>query len=204
MKLPVINETTCDRCVATLQMRESSHCTKKIVNHNSSFAPECFVNTTNISQAERNFLMCPTYNLGMFFVCQTCPLDCQMNPNKLKSPFTDIINLLGGFLGIDDSKKKEVDNAFAKLNQPEFKDVYSSLERASNSIKDVMNGKLGSSDVAKKILESETNNLKKSFNDLIKTGKITEAEADTINREISSVANIEKLKSVVEVMKRKV
>lgn len=135
-------------------------------------------------------------------MCKTCPLDCPKNENKKqKSPMYDIINLLGGVLGIDDTKKKEVDAAFERLNQPEFKDVYSSLERASKSIRDVMSGQAGTSDIAKKILEVEAGKLKQTFGDMIKDGRITEEEARMFNAEINSSANMQKLKSVLEVMK---
>ncbi len=202
--LPVVKqELSCTSCVASKQMRESTHCTKFIVKQDASYIPECFINSKSVSQAERNYLMCPTYNLGMYDVCQTCPLECVKNPKQnVKSPLHDIINLLGSMFGMDDAKKKEVDGAFERLNQPEFKEVYSSLERSSKSIKDVMNGRAGSSDIARKILEVESSNLKSAFSNLIKDGKITEEEARILNTEIHSSANMQKLKSVLNVMKQ--
>lgn len=114
----------------------------------------------------------------------------------------DIVDMLGPLLGLDDNRRKNMTDAFDKLNQPEFKDVYSSLERASVSIKDVMSGKSGAPDVARKILEMETSNLKDSFNKLIKDGKITEEEARILKTDINSSDNIHKLKSMLEVMKQ--
>lgn len=201
----MIEKLNCDKCVATQQMCASEHCTKTIVKHDSSFIPECFVRIKNISQEERNYLMCPTYNLGMYSVCQTCPLSCVKNPNKKeKSPMSDIINLFGTMFGVDDKKKKDIDEAFEKLNQPDFQDIYSSIGRVSNSIKNIMNGNVGSADIAKKILEAEATNLKEGFNNLIKSGKITEEEAKILNTEINSEKNIQKLKSVLENIKTKV
>ena len=127
--------------------------------------------------------------------CPTCP-------EVPKSPMADVINLFGGFLGMDETKKKEVDAAFDKLNKPEFKEVYSSLEMASKSIKDVMSGNSGAPDMARKVLEVEAANLKKAFNGLIEEGKITEEEARILKTDINSSANIQKLKSVLEVMKQ--
>jgi len=134
-------------------------------------------------------------NLLSNIACPTCP-------SKPKQPMSDVFDLFGGFLGLDAKKKNEISTAFDKLNQPEFKDVYSSLERASVSIKNVMNGNLGSSDVARKILEVEAANLKKSFGKLIEEGQITEEEARIFKTEIDSTANLQKLKSVMEVMKQ--
>lgn len=134
-------------------------------------------------------------NIISNITCPTCP-------QKQKSPMFDVVNLFGGLLGMDDNKKKEVDAAFDKLNQPEFKEVYSSLERASKSIKDVMGGTTGSPDVARKILEAETANLKKAFNGLIESGKITEEEARILKTDINSSANMQKLKSVIEIIKQ--
>lgn len=202
--LPVIKEEiACTTCVASKQMRESEYCTKAIVKQDASYIPECFLKIKDVSQAERNYLMCPTYNLGMYYVCESCALECVKNPKQqTKSPMYDIINLIGNMFGMDDAKKKEVDNAFERLNQPDFKEVYSSLERSSKSIKDVMSGKTGSSDIARKILEVEALNLKKAFNNLIKDGKITEEEARIIHTEINSSANMQKLKSVLDIMKQ--
>lgn len=135
-------------------------------------------------------------NIMSNIACPTCPAEFS------KSPMADVINLFGGMLGLDANKKNEVNASFEKLNQPEFKEVYSSLERASNSIKDVMNGKSGSPDVARKVLEVEAANLKKAFNGLIEDGKISEEEARILKTEINSSANMQKLKSVLEVMKQ--
>lgn len=192
----------CNNCVSTKQMRESVHCTKTIIKQDSSFIPECFVRIKNISQEERNYLMCPTYNLGIYSACQTCPLPCPKNPNQKKSPIQDIINLIGSVFGINDAQKNGIASAFEKLNNPDFKEVYSSLERSSNAIKDIMNGKLGSSDVARKVLESETSNLKYSFENLVKDGKITDNEANAIKNSINSTENIQKLKFAIDTMKK--
>jgi hypothetical protein len=134
-------------------------------------------------------------NITSDTVCPTCP-------KQQKSPMADVIDLFGGILGVDASKKGEMNAAFDKLNTPEFKEVYSSLERASKSIKDVMNGSLGSSDIARKVLELEAANLKKAFSGLIEDGKITEDEARMLKTEINSTANMQKLKTVLEGMKQ--
>lgn len=131
--------------------------------------------------------------------CPTCP---SKPKSKTRAPMADIVDMLGPLLGLDDNRRKNMTDAFDKLNQPEFKDVYSSLERASVSIKDVMSGKSGAPDVARKILEMETSNLKDSFNKLIKDGKITEEEARILKTDINSSDNIHKLKSMLEVMKQ--
>lgn len=128
----------------------------------------------------------------------TC-LTCKGRP---KSSVSDVVDLFGGLLGIDDNKKKEIGAAFEKLNQPEFKEIYSSLEQASKSIKDVMSGNSGAPDIARKVLEFEAVKLKKAFGGLIDSGKITEEEARIFKTEIHSSTNMQKLKSVLEVMKR--
>lgn len=133
-------------------------------------------------------------NIISCVACPTCP-------SKPKAPMADIVEMFAPLLGLNSDKKKEVSDAFDKLNQPEFKDIYSSLERASKSIKNVMNGDTGSSDVARKILEIETVNLKKSFNDLIRDGKISEEEVRVLKTEVNSSANMQKLRSVLENMK---
>jgi hypothetical protein len=128
-------------------------------------------------------------------------ISCPTCPSKQKSPMTDIIDLFGGMLGLNAEKKNEVAVAFEKLNKPEFQEVYSSLERASVSIKNVMNGN-GAPDIAKKTLEVEAIGLKKAFADLIKDGKITEEEARNIKIEVNASENIQKLKSILDVMKQ--
>src|SRR5271168_3670868 len=95
-------------------------------------------------------------NLTSNIVCPTCPA-------KPKPPMMDVVEFFGGMLGLDASKKNEISTAFDKLNQPEFKEVYASLERASTSIKDVMNNGTGAPDIARKVLEMESVNLKKAF-----------------------------------------
>jgi len=134
-------------------------------------------------------------NIISNIICPTCP-------SEIKSPMADVVDLFSGLLGMDANKKREINSAFDQLNKPEFKEVYSSLERASRSIKDVMSGNLGSSDVARKVLELETVNLKKAFGGLIEEGKITEEEARILKTDINSSANMQKLKSVLEVMKQ--
>lgn len=136
-------------------------------------------------------------NLSPDLICPTCP-----SKKINKSPISDVVNLFGGLLGIDNSKKAEIDSAFEKLNEPEFKDVYSSLERASKSIKDVMNGNSGAPDVARKVLEIEATNLRNAFSGLVNDGKITEEEARIFKTEINSSANMQKLRSVLDVMKQ--
>lgn len=136
-------------------------------------------------------------NIISCIICPTCP-----SKQQFKSPISDVVNLFGGLLGIDDNKKREIDTAFDKLNQPEFKDVYSSLERASKSIKDVMSGDSGAPDIARKVLEVEAASLKKAFSGLIDDGKITEEEARLLKTEVHSTANMQKLKSMLDVMKR--
>lgn len=128
--------------------------------------------------------------------CPTCPAEFS------KSPVDDLIGIFGGVLGITEDKRKEINAAFEKLNQPEFKNVYTSLGRASGSIKSVMNGKAGAPDVARKVLEAETANLKSAFDELIKEGKITEEEARILKTDINSSANMQKLKTMLEVMKQ--
>jgi len=127
--------------------------------------------------------------------CPTCP----ENP---KSPVDDVIGIFGSMLGLTDTKKKDINVAFEKLNKPEFREVYSSLERASGSIKNVMSGNSGAPDVARKVLETELSNLKTAFNNLIKDGKITEEEARLLKTDINSSANMEKLKTMLEIMKQ--
>ena len=134
-------------------------------------------------------------NLLARTTCLTCP-------SAPKSPMADVIELFGGLLGMDANKRKEVEGAFDKLKQPEFKEVYSSLERASTSIKNVMSGQSGAPDVARKVLETEAASLKSAFNGLIKDGKITEEEARILKTDINSSANMQKLKTVLEVMKQ--
>lgn len=134
-------------------------------------------------------------NLLNKVICPTCP-------SKQKSPMADVIELFGGILGMDANKKKEAEEAFDKLKQPEFREVYSSLERASTSIKNVMSGHAGAPDVARKVLEVEAVKLKSAFNVLIDEGKITEEEARILKTEINSSANLQKLKSVLESIKQ--
>lgn len=144
---------------------------------------------------------CPTYNLGMYDVCLTCELDCPQN-TKSKSSIVEIIGVIGGLLGLDNNKKKELSSTFNNLNKPEFKGIYSSLENASNSIKDVLSGKLGSSDIAKKVLEIETNNLKSEFSKLITNGQISKEEVENLKNNFNSTDNMMKLKSLLEGMKQ--
>lgn len=134
-------------------------------------------------------------NLVAKVACPTCPTES-------KSPVDELISTFGGVLGITEDKRKEINAAFEKLNQPEFKNVYASLERASGSIKNVMNGKAGAPDVARKVLEVEASNLKSAFDELIKEGKITEEEARILKTDINSSANMQKLKTMLEVMKQ--
>lgn len=129
--------------------------------------------------------------------CATCP-----SKKHVKSPISDIMNMFGGLLGIDDKKKQEIDNAFNALDKPEFKNIYSSLERSSKSIKDVMSGEFGTPDIARKILETEAVTLKNAFDVLIKDGKITKDEVNTFKTEIHSDANFTKIKSVLETVRR--
>lgn len=133
-------------------------------------------------------------NLTPDTICLTCPIN--------KSPVDDLLGVFGGVLGLTDTKKKEINSAFERLNQPEFKEVYSSLGRASSSIKEVMNGRSGAPDVARKVLEAEAASLKSAFGNLIKEGKITEEEARLLKTDINSSANMEKLKTMLEVMKQ--
>jgi hypothetical protein len=143
-----------------------------------------------------NFIhMVSKENIILNISCQTCP---QSNV----SPIFNIIDMVGGILGIDAQKKKDINLAFDKLKQPEFKEAYSSLERASNAIKNVMNNQQNNTDVAKKILEVELSHLKNSFNNLIRDGKITQKEADSIKSQINTEQNMRKLKSILEIAKR--
>lgn len=202
-QLKVISDTmACTTCSATQQMKASNCCSSTIINFNGQLTPECFINMKDVPQEERNYLMCPTYNLGIYSVCDTCPLDCVKNPNKKRaSSLNDVLGLLSGMFGIDENKKKQLNVAFDKLKQPEFKEVYTSLEQASWVIKDVMSGKLGSSDVARKVLSTEAVKLKESFGNLVKDGKITEEEARMFNAQINTEENLQKLKSILSVMK---
>lgn len=174
-----------------------------IIKTNGQFVPECFIKMKDLTQADRNYLICPTYNLGMYDVCSTCPLDCVKNPNQSqKSPIFDIVNLLGAMFGVDPGKKKEIDGALSKLNQPEFKEIYTSLERASKVIKDVIESKSGAPDITRKVLEVEAVNLKKAFGNMIKDGKITEEEARLLSAEVHSSENMQKLKTILSTMKK--
>ena len=137
----------------------------------------------------------------MYDVCLTCELECSKN-NKSKSSIVEIIGVIGGLLGLDSDKKKELGQAFNNLNKPEFKGIYSSLENASSSIKDVLSGKLGSSDIAKKVLEIETENLKSEFSKLITNGQITKEEVEVLKTNFNSTDNMMKLKSLLESVKK--
>ncbi len=133
-------------------------------------------------------------NIISNIACQTCP-------SKSKAPMADVVDLFGGMLGLDANKKNEIADAFDKLNQPEFKEVYGSLERSSKIIQDLMRPGNNSSDIARKVLEVEGIKLKEAFGNLIKNGKITEEEAKSAKAEINSSTNIEKLKSMLSTMK---
>jgi hypothetical protein len=202
--LPVVKDVhlPCNSCIATKQLRDSQYCTKTIINYKDQYIPECMINLLELSQADRNFYGCQTYNLGIYSVCESCPLECPKNDrlNK-KSPLTDIVNMISGMFGIDQDKKKEINEALVRLNQPEFKEIYNVLERSSTTIQAAMNGDKNSSDIAKKVLEAERDNLKSAFNDLIQAGKITEEEARLANAEINSSANMDKLKKLLADMK---
>jgi len=120
----------------------------------------------------------------------------------LLSPFEDILNMFGPLLGIDDIKKKEIMLAIEKLNGPEFKNIYISLQRATSALKDVMSGKLASLGISKKILMVESENIKKELDVLIKEGKISEKDIFAFKNSFNSDSSIKKLKSLLELLKK--
>ncbi len=192
----------CNNCIATNQMRSSRHCTKNVIRNDNSFVPECFINSKAVAQSERNYLMCPTYNLGMFEVCQTCPLDCIKNPNKQSnSSIADVLNMLGGLFNFDETKKQSISNTIDKLNTPDFKEIYTSLESVSDIVKEMLNGKNQSSDLTKKILESETNKIKNTVDKMVKGGKITSEEVELFKQEINTSMDIQKIKKMLNTIK---
>lgn len=204
IKLPVINNTKipCTTCVSTIQMRESQYCTKTIIMYEGQYVPECMVNILELDQEQRNFLTCGTYNLGVYSVCKTCPLSCPQNSSKKSNQFNNIIDFISNLLGFDEQKKKEISKVLEQLNTSDFKEIYLSLDRASSSIKDVLGGKTNSSDMTKKILEYETNNIKKTFNTFIQNGKITEKDIEILKNNIDSEKNISKLKTLISSLKQ--
>jgi hypothetical protein len=204
MNLTVINndskELVCSNCISTKQMRESSYCTKTIILYEGQYIPGCMINLLKAEQRERNYLTCSTYNLGLYSVCEKCPLSCPQN-KKNTNAFTDIINFISNILGLEEGKKKEIFCALEKLNTPDFKEIYSSLEKSSYSIKNALDNKFNSPDIAKKVLEIEGIKLKNEFEKLIFNGKISKEEARMLKADINSSANIEKLKLLINSMK---
>lgn len=197
--LPVIPEIIpCSTCVATKQMNQSKFCTKQIVQDEAQLIPECFANIKNISQAERNFLMCPTFNLGIYSACRECPLSCPQNINPSKnSSLNETLNFLANLLNLDTTKKKEITNSIEKLNKPEFKEIYGSLEIISKNLGSALNGEMNVSEISRKIIELETRNLKKSLEQLTNDGKISREEIQQYNEEINKSTNIKKLQSLI-------
>lgn len=185
----------CITCVATSQLRSSSHCSKTLTQLNGQTIPNCYVQIRTISQAERNFLTCPTYNLGMFEVCETCPLECKENKKK-KSPLEDLLKLVAPLFGLDKNKQDMFKDATDKLAGEEFNAVRNSLEVVSGTIKDLMDGK--TSDISKKKLEVEAERLKAHFDGLIKDGKISQQEVNKWRSEISGLESLKVVKSFLE------
>lgn len=203
MNIPVINnkDLPCISCAATKQMRESEYCTKTIINYDNQFIPGCMVKLLELSQAKRNFLTCQTYNLGIYSVCNNCPLDCEKNKNQSSPIFKDIVNLLGNVIGLDESKKQVINITLKNLNKPEFKEIYSSLERISLSIRKVIDGKSGSTDITRKILEVESIKLKNAFDELINKGIISKEEARLLKNDVNSSKNMQHLQSLLQTIK---
>jgi hypothetical protein len=192
----------CTQCVATKQMRESPYCTKTIVEIDGQFIPECFVKLAKLDQPERNYLSCQTYNLGLYQVCKTCPLSCPKNPTQ-KSPLEDLITLVAPLFGADKEKQEAVKQAVSKLNEPEFADIRNSLDAVSATIRNIVDGKPGAADVGKAKLEAESTKLKEKFDDLVKTGKITEAEANRIRSEIKNHDSIKMAREMMDEFRKK-
>lgn len=192
----------CTQCVATKQMRESEYCTKTIVEYDGQFIPNCFVKLTKLDQPERNHLSCQTYSLGLYQVCNTCPLTCPKNTIQ-KSPLEDLIALVAPLFGADQDKQRAVKEAAAKINDPEFADIKNSLETVSTTIKSIMEGKPGASDIGKTKLEAEAAKLKEKFEGMVKDGKISEAEANKIRSEIKNHDSIKMAKEMLDGLKRK-
>lgn len=192
----------CNKCIATEQMRASHYCTKTVIKQDNSFVPECLLKArTAAKSAEYTYLMCPTYNLGLYEVCNTCPLDCIKNPNKSNSDIKNIISMLGNLFGFNNDRQHEITKAIEQLNQPEFNDIYKSIERSSKVVRDVMNGGK-SGDVNAAILKSEANYLKNALDILVKDGKITDDEVQLARTEIESLSNVQKLKTLLQTMKK--
>lgn len=192
----------CIQCVATKQMRESEYCTKTIVEYDGQFIPECFVKLAKLDQPDRNYLSCQTYSLGLYQVCKTCPLTCPKNTIQ-KSPLEDLIALVAPLFGADKDKQQAVKDATAKINDPEFADVKKSLETVSTTIKNIMEGKPGASDIGKKQLEAEATKLKDKFEQMIKDGKISHTEANKIRSEIKNHDSIRMAKEMLDGLKGK-
>lgn len=192
----------CEKCVSTQQMKASPHCSLSIVNNDGHITPECFVNIKNISQAERNFLTCPTYNLGMYEYCKACPLECPQNFSLSKnSPFFNIINQLAPLLGLTEDKKQKILFSLENLNNPDFKNIYSSLIGFSKIMDDIFKNK--NIDLAKKSLELELGEIKDNLTDLISQGKITQKEVDLLNSQIKNNENFKEFGQILKTIKEK-
>ena len=115
----------------------------------------------------------------------------------------DLFGLFGGLFGADAAKKQKMDEAFAQLNKPEFKEVYEALQRASGALNDVLSGKIGSPEVAKKVLEVELAHIRRINADLVKNGQISEEEMRNLTSQIDTVANLGSLRSTLEQWRKK-
>lgn len=160
-------------------MRESKYCTKSIVSVDGQMIPECFANLASLSQENRNYLTCQTYNLGLYNICKTCTLSCHQNSNN-SNPILNILNLLG----LDEDRKSKVMLSLNQLKTSEFSDVISILEGLGKLTS------LNNPDLAKAILHKDRDRLQKILDEAINSGKITKEQLNDVKNRLGDLKSM--------------